>query len=552
MNHPLALLSKKRVGLCLVFFLMLCALTASMPEQSFYAGTAEMTDIRVGLAGLYKEKSVLTIENKRIGLGYCIQDSYICNEEFESETGFAFTPATGCYYVLNQTFSTYKKAESVAAVIRTLGVDAYPTAVYRNYWRVYVGGWISADEAQEAYAVLKGRFGYTYSALQENNQHRVIVQAADYCFLIEGKTKSAYPQFKALDADKSGNYVLSLGDRSYRGRIEIGCYGKVSVTAVNIINIEAYLYGVVPSEMISTSPQEALKAQAVCARSFALMRVGYRADSNISRAYYLDDTTSCQVYRGYGAETTKTTVAVKATSGEVLTYQGEMVAAYYFSTSGGSTEDAAEVWGWETPYLQAVPDLYETEPEKAPWLIKYTRTELEKKLAAYGLKTGELQSVSPSITTMTGRVYLLKLRGADKSVVLQAGTIREVLGLPSTKFQVVTQGDVPDKVAVRGADTAANVRISDCYAISAGGTVTKMSEDMTGYQVISADNLTGFLKDAPSEAGVWYFYGSGYGHGVGMSQSGACGMAKAGYSYKEIIEYYYTGCKVRLRSELAN
>ena len=359
MLRPLRFWNKRKTGLLLLLVMVLCLFTDSASGVRLYAGVqAEMTDIRVGLKALYGKQKSITIENESLGLGYCIKDSYLCEEEFKSASGFTFLPATGCYYVLNQTFSSYEKAKKVAEVIEGLEIAAYPTAIYRNYWRVYVGGWESEAEAEEVYANLKGRFGYTYSALQKDNQHRVLVQAEGYRFLIDGKWKEAYPQFKAMQPDGAGNYVISLGERSYRGRIEIGCYGAASVTAVNIINIESYLYSVVPSEMLYTWPAEALKAQAVCARSYALMRVGYRADSNISRAYYLDDTASCQVYRGYQREYANTTAAVQATVGEVLTYENEMVAAYYFSTSGGSTENVGDVWGWDIAYLQAVPDLY--------------------------------------------------------------------------------------------------------------------------------------------------------------------------------------------------
>lgn len=536
-------LNKAGIRLCACGIILLL-LFSKTGKESAVGAVNQMTDIRVGLSALYGEKTEIKISNAKIGLGYCINDSYQTDLELSSSTGFVFTPAAGYYYSLAKTYASYANAERVAAVIRNLGVSAWPVAVYRNYWRVYVGGTATQGQAEEVYAKIKDRYGYNYSALMPDNGHRVLVQADRYAFMIDGERKGAYPQFKALTADASGNAVLSLGSRSYRGRIEIGCYGKKSVTAVNVVHIDSYLYGVVPCEMQANYEMEALKAQAVCARSFALMKVGYKADSNISRAYYLEDTTKSQVYRGYGAENARTSQAVDATSGEAVYYNGKMVPTYYFSTSGGSTENVSEVWGMDLDYLRAVPDLYETEPEKQPWLVTYTDDELAAKLSANGLSVGTVQSVTPQVMTMSGRAYLLKVRGTRGSTILQAGTIREVLSLYSTKFKVVKQGDVPDTVAVAGAEDTVSKRLSDCYVIQKGGAVEKVSGELTQYIVAGADNLVNYPRSAPKSADTWYFYGMGYGHGVGMSQSGANGMAKAGYGYREIISYYYQGAVV--------
>ncbi|MDE7327915.1 MAG: SpoIID/LytB domain-containing protein [Lachnospiraceae bacterium] len=538
-----------RGGMRAVFLILLLFFGAVFSQEGEKSRAAVsvnggMTDIRVGLAALYADKTEIKISNTRIGLGYCINDSYQTDLEFASSTGFVFTPANGFYYSLAKTYASYASAERAAAVIRNLGVSAWPVAIYRNYWRVYVGGTKTAAQAEEVYAKIKDRYGYSYSVLMSDNAHRVFVQADGYSFLIDGEQKKAYPQFKVLDTDGKGNAVFDLGSRRYRGRIEIGCYGKKSVTAVNIINIESYLYGVVPCEMQAGYHAEALKVQAVCARSFALMKVGYRADSNISRAYYLEDTTKSQVYRGYGAEDSRTNRAVDATRGEAVYYEGKMVPTYYFSTSGGSTENVSEVWGMGAGYLKAVPDLYETEPEKQPWLVTYTNSDIKTKLEAKKLSVGTVQAVIPQVMTATGRVYLMKVRGSGGNSILQAGTIREVFSLPSTKFKVVKQGDVPDMVTVQGKQTKETVRIGDCYVLSAGGTVAGVDKGLSQYIVAGADNLMNYPRSAPESAGIWYFYGMGYGHGVGMSQSGANGMAKAGYGYREIISYYYSGATV--------
>ena len=531
------------LGLLLVLCLLVSAALCRERCEPARAQQPDMTDIRVGLEALYADKAELMIKNEKIGLGYCIRDDYRVDTEFRSGTGFRFTAAAGYYCCLTKTFGSYESAERAAALIRGLGVDAWPTAIYRNYWRVYAGGVSTEGEARRVLDFVQGRFGYYYSEPSADNGHRLLVTADAYSFLIYGEKKSAYPQFKALSADGRGNLVVSLGSRSYRGRLELGRYGKSGVSAVNIIRVDAYLYGVVPCEMPSYFEPEALRAQAVCARSYALTRVGYRADSNISRAFYLGDTSKDQVYRGYTAETERTTQAVDATAGLLVRYRGEPVTAFYFSTSGGSTENVSEVWGMELEYLAAVPDLYETEPEKQPWLTAYTGEQLRERLEHYGQRTGTIVSVSPQVTTMTGRVYSLKLKGKSGSAVLQTGTIREVLSLYSTKFKVVSKGDVPDRVSVLSAQGSTQARISGCWVISAGGAAEKVPAQLEQYIAAGSGNFMNYPKNAPERDDVWYFCGMGYGHGVGMSQSGANGMAKAGFTFRQIVEYYFPGCR---------
>lgn len=504
-----------------------------------------MTDIRIGLKGLYSGVSSIKIKTTAIGLGYSINDRYICDTEFKSSSGFTFTPATGCYYIMTKTFSTYQSAKTVANALKELNVSAYPVSVYRNYWKVYIGG-VLESQMPAVYEKIKGRFGYSYSGIEKDNGHRVLVEGTSDSFLIDAEKKNAYPQFKALISNQDGVAVMDLGTRKYRGRIEIGRYNKSTLTAVNIINVESYLYGVITSEMPSSWPMEALKVQAVCARSFALAKTEYSADSNAEKACSIDDTTSSQSYKGYEAETASGRRAVNATKGEVVQYKGKTISAFFFSTSGGSTEDGVDVWGGNLPYLKAVPDLYETSPEMLPWIKTYTKAEIAGRLSSYKLGVGNITRIYPAITTSTGRVYSLRVMGSSSKASLQTGTIRDVLNLYSTKFKVISYGDIPDKVSVRSEKQSSETRISNSYILSADGTAK--APKLEQYIVMGQDNLSNYAANAPKDENTYYFAGMGYGHGVGMSQSGAKGMAQAGFTYKQIVEYYYTGCKIGIAS----
>ena len=506
---------------------------------------AEMTDIRVGLVNFYKGKPTLSIKTTKIGLGYSVNDSYSYEAVFASNSGFTFTPATGYYYVLAKKFTSYESALKMAKRIQSIGVDAKPVSIYRNYWKVYVGGEKDLDKMSAIKKKLKSSFEDTYYGPYQDNGHRVQMSGDGVSILLDANGANAYPQFKAITVNKEKVAVIDLGARSYRGRIEIGRYGKSTLTAVNIVNIESYLYGVVPSEMTSSWPSEALKAQAVCARSYAISKTSYGTDSNIITAYQLSDTTSSQVYKGYKVETTATNAAVNATKNLVVLYENKVIPAYYYSTSGGKTADVRNVWGIKQPFLKSVVDEYETEPEKTPWVIAMTKAELLGKLKESGHTIGSVRTIIPQIMTSSGRVYTLQVMSDNNSVILKSEKIRTVLDLYSTKFKVVSYQDNSDAVVALGAEGKADIELNSSYVIDGSNKVTALNDTKNRiYIVKSADNLTPFIKDSPNKESVFYFVGLGYGHGVGMSQSGAKGMAKKGYSFREIIQYYFQGSTV--------
>ncbi|ABX42642.1 SpoIID/LytB domain-containing protein [Lachnoclostridium phytofermentans] len=504
----------------------------------------DMTDIRVGLHEKYEGNSSIKIQTTEIALGYCIKDKYLSEVSFQSRNGFIFQPAKGNYYVLSKSFSTYEEAKQVADKIAMLGVPTVPTAIYRNHYRVYVGGDMSSSSFSEMYQKIKGKLGYTYLGPVKNNKHRVLMSGDGVQLLIDGGIENAYPQIKAISKNSKNVSLIDLGERSYRGRLEIGCYGKTSLTAVNIINIESYLLGVVPCEMVSSWPIESLKTQAVCARSYALTKTDYTADSNAKKAYSIEDTQTNQVYRGYGYETKQATAAVAATQGEVVKYQGKMITSYYSSTSGGRTEASEDVWGSKLPYLRSVVDTYEKIPEKGPWIKEFTKSDIQTILERNDKSVGNIKKVSPSILTASSRVYSLKVTGTQGSTLISTNSLRSMFSLPSTKFKIINYQDQPDVVTVKGSQSSKTISLKNSYVISANSQVSSLNNVKEQYIVKSADNLTNFLKNAPNNSNTYYFAGMGFGHGVGMSQSGARGMASEGFRYTEIIAFYYNGCVV--------
>jgi stage II sporulation protein D len=220
-----------------------------------------------------------------------------------------------------------------------------------------------------------------------------------------------------------GTQPLELG-RPYRGQIQVSVGGG-KLRAIDVVGLEPYLQGVVPAEMPHTWAPEALKAQAVAARSYALshLRTG---------DFDLYPDTRSQVYRGVAGEAPETNAAVQATAGQVVLYAGRIAKTFFFSTSGGRTMSAADAWGTPIPYLVSVPDPYDTLSPYHDWgPFAFTATRLAKALHA----PGRLLDVQTQ-TNASGRVASVTAVGANGESTATGAAVRKALGLRSTWFSV--------------------------------------------------------------------------------------------------------------------
>ena len=215
--------------------------------------------------------------------------------------------------------------------------------------------------------------------------------------------------------------------RRYRGSIQVDL-SNGKLRAINVVGLEQYLYGVVPSEMPFQWSPQALDAQAVAARSYAL------ATRRPTGAFDLYPDTRSQVYLGIDHEKPTTTAAVDATSGQVVTYDGAVATTYFFSTSGGKTASAQDVWGKAVPYLVSVPDPYDSISPYHTWgPVALTGAKLGRLLHAGGAVTDAATTLNSS-----GRVATMNVLTAHGEKSFDANTLRSVLGLRSTWFKVGT------------------------------------------------------------------------------------------------------------------
>ncbi len=238
-------------------------------------------------------------------------------------------------------------------------------------------------------------------------------------------------QSQSFWVEPANDGYVFINDAWYRGRVlVVPTDGKV--TAINWVDLEAYLYSVLGAEMPTSWPQEALKAQAVAARSYALS--GRQRTQN--NPYDLGGTTSHQVYKGLSSEAASTVAAVNATRGQVLTYGNQIIEAVFHSSSGGHTENVEDIWQSPRPYLRSVVDFDQDAPVYQ-WSETFSAQQFSQRVTGIG----RLQSVATERATPRGRVVSMRLQGSAGSRVLTGVELRQALGLRSTLFSISVQGE---------------------------------------------------------------------------------------------------------------
>lgn len=246
-----------------------------------------------------------------------------------------------------------------------------------------------------------------------------------------------------------GESVVVVGKGAYRGALEVRASGVPGrLNAINAVDMESYLRGVIAAESPSSWPMEALKAQAVAARSYALTTgVG----GNGFDAY--DDTRS-QVYRGIKAETARTDAAVAQTAGEVVLYDGKVAETYFFSTSGGHTEhnENSFLGGTPLPYLRGVPDPNEAKAGSPyhRWKRKFSRQSLQAELGRY--VKGRLKRIVVAKRGASPRIVKAKVIGSGGTRKVRGPTLRSLLGLPDTWANFLSPKQVRKLRAKRAAE----------------------------------------------------------------------------------------------------
>ncbi len=286
-------------------------------------------------------------------------------------------------------------------------------------------------------------------------------------------------QFQVRSSDGRGIWV---GQKRYSGKLNIFLLDS-EILVVNVLKIEKYLSSVVGSEMPTKWPIEALKAQAIASRTYALKQKG-------NNLFDIDSTQKNQVYNGLESRTYKTTRAVKSTRSLVLTHNNKLINALFHSSSGGMTENSQDVWKNKYPYLTSVKDFDKKNPNFR-WQKKFSSKELTNLFP----KIGGLKNIEILDITRTGRVKNVKLFGDYGSDKMSGVDLRKRLGLKS---------------------------------------------NFARFKFFEEEPKNTF----PIKQGLIVF-GQGSGHGVGMSQWGAKYMASKGLKAEKILKHFYRGVQIK-------
>lgn len=326
--------------------------------------------------------------------------------------------------------------------------------------------------------------------------------------------------------------MVTIADSVYRGRAEVQRNGGSSLAGINILPIEQYLYGVVPRELPPNVYREfeAQKAQAVGARTYALANLGKQRVNG----YDLLPTTADQVYGGYSAEHPVSTAAVDATAGVVATYDGVPFTTFYHSTSGGWTANSEHVYRDTLAYLRGVPDAERGQAlEHVPSLEAFKRNANPTNLRA---------SAEGDFESDWSRYHRWVVEWSTQEM---AAILAMTFEKPVSEVYAIT---VTDRTEHGRAQRVV-------FSTDAGELVALKDDIRPRLRYLDASNTAQWLRSTmfyleevrdPRTKAItgWKAFGGGWGHGVGMSQTGAVGMAERGYDFVRILKHYYQGIEL--------
>ena len=474
----------------------------------------------------------------------------------------------GCYHVLVESgYRSYEQAAADAQEYR----DGFVAWIDGDY-QVRAGSYTSRQEAEDAAQSLGGTVAGTSSYAVNVTR----TGTAEILFQFDGGDDLAL----GVMPDVTGADAVRTWFKGYRyyGGFRYERIGGGDLTVVNIVDLETYIKGVVPYEMSSSWPLEALKVQAVCARSYAYINI----HSGKHTSYHFDvcNTTDCQAYYGAGTNsssyqaTERTDQAVDETAGEYAWYDGQVIEAFYSSSHGGASESVYNVWGTsleQYPYLCGVEDPYEADMASknsySSWTVSYTSSELAQRLENYGYDASSgIESLTLTYSDL-GNVIQVRVNYRDGgSDTIRPSSMRSVFGISSIRFTV--NGQAASSVSgttsssgggltangstsldsqgtytvISGSGSLSQAGLDGLYAISGSGSITP-AEDAASGGGSGTDTPTGTQVTVSGSS--YSFQGSGNGHQLGLSQYGAWAMAERGFTYDEIIEFYYPGTYVR-------
>ena len=468
----------------------------------------------------------------------------------EYREGTSGAASVGAFHVqLDAGYGTFQEARAIADE-HSGGFVRYENGTFL----VLIGHYTSRTAAETAMASL-GAPGAMVNAGTSNTVTVVRTGSDTILFEFEhGSSRSLGVMPRAAGSENPETWFRGF---RYNGGFQYSRRDGALITVTHFVNIEDYVKGILPYEMNNAWPIEALKAQALCARTYAMSYLN-RHNTN---GFDLCVEEHCQVYRGRNAANARTDQAVMETAGMYITYDGELTQTYYASTNGGASENSENVWIDALPYLRGVIDPYEaniahriTNPSYH-WTITYTPAQITQRLLERGYNVSTIVSMQVSQYTPTGNVLSVTVTDANgrRFTFSRRAQLITALGVPTQRFNIggaawdggggvfanaPAQAIGPNNSvsAIDGGGNISEVPTDSIYAVTGSGSAEIVTGEPGGS---TGGNSTGLVN------GVFTIRGSGRGHNVGMSQWGAYSMAHYhGLTFEDIIHFYFTGVEI--------
>jgi len=486
--------------------------------------------------------------------------NFLTNEE-------AISAVYGPYHVaVKDSFSSFDEANDEAESLEdSFDENFYPFYDGENY-KIYAGNFPDKNSAEKFVVELNKKdieWDITYGDMKN------IAVYDNYNNIVFMYSHELDLYFSSYNDDESCN-MAKIDGRPYRGFMAFKVIDGSKLLSINYLDLESYLYGVVPNEISASWGMESLKAQAVAARTYAV----YCINPYSSYSYDLEDNQNSQVYRGYAYEQSSTNEAVDDTKAEMIYFDEKLIQAFYHSTSGGKTENSENVWSTALPYAVGVDDEYSDNSDSPynEWQKTYAKDEIIKRLNADGNGVSELYGIEIKEVSENERVMECIFLTDIGEISYKKENARLLLGLMSSWFTIengsvfyFTNEDTLDSKDAAGEEIPSRGGIIDTITdenssedisnaensnnFDSGSILGKYAISSSGTKKVSQEKLafisTKGVSIVDTNSTNYSFDGRGWGHGIGMSQYGAKEMAEEGFTYDEILKHYYTGVTIK-------
>lgn len=473
--------------------------------------------------GLYESDLFLPLLNFQTSKELVIyKNGFSENETLLTSPTGSVPLANGKYHIqIGATQQTYDQMRFILDKVRSVDPTAFPA--YDGGWRVYIGAYYTEAQYNENFMSLTSKmmpfdisrapFNYSAFMVLENNAVKLLFATTDTNFAFQSYTEGS---------------TISYNKYKYRGGLVFKRFKDSDPTIINYLPVQQYLYGVLPYEISPKWPIEAQKAQAIAARNYAVSNL----NKHKKHGFDICNTVDCQMYVGANVETPLSNQAVDLTNGIYLKYNGKLANTVYHSNSGGRTENSENLWTTAIPYLIGVDDPYSIGSPNDVWTTSYTAAQLTQFLIAKKMDIGDVTDVFVEQYSINGRSLKTTFVGTKGRASFDKDKIRSVFPESKVKtnyFTIVKPGGTP----IATSEGVSNVTAPNLVVQSAEQTSIINTSNPV---VVINENTSSVLQ--PGSA-LYQINGKGWGHGVGMSQWGSKKMAELGFTYDQILTYYY-------------